>query len=33
MLDQVVKLEDNRTLVLDQALKHADSWELAVISI
>ena len=28
MLDQVVKLEDNRELVLDQALKHEISREL-----
>ena len=28
MLDQVVKLEDNRELVKDQALKHEDSRDL-----
>ena len=28
MLDQVVKLEDNRELVQYQALKHKDSREL-----
>ena len=28
LLDQVVKLEDNRELVQDQALKHKDSREL-----
>ena len=28
MFDQVVKLEDHRELVQDQALKHEDSKEL-----
>ena len=28
MLDQVVKLEDNRELVQDHTLKHSDSREL-----
>ena len=32
VLNQVLKLEDNRELVQDQTLKHSDSRELKCIS-